>query len=147
MLVAEDLLGARALAGVAKVAPHPPRDPQQQQAADQDQADDLHQLGDDQREGDAQHQRREDADQDDLPALLGGQAGGERTDDDRIVAGEHEVDHQHLEEGGEGRRLGDVREVRDDRIPDVGGPAEAGRGPVGGGGNQQLEHSVISLLL
>ena len=41
----------------------------------------------------------------------GGQAGGQRADDDRIVAGEHEVDHQHLEEGGEGRRLGDVREV------------------------------------
>ena len=50
---------------------------------------------------DAQHQRREDADQDDLLALLGGQARGQRADDDRIVAGQHEVDHQHLEEGGE----------------------------------------------
>ena len=39
-----------------------------------------------------------------LRALLGGQAGGERADDDRIVAGEDEVDHQHLGEGGDRRR-------------------------------------------
>ena len=96
---------------MVKVAPHPPRDPQQQQAADQDQPDDLQQLGDDQREDDAQHQRRDDADEDDLAPLLGGQARGQRADDDRIVAGQHQVDHQHLEEGRERRRLGDVGEV------------------------------------
>ena len=31
---------------------------------------------------------------------VGRQAGGERADDDRIVAGEHDVDHQHLAERG-----------------------------------------------
>ena len=58
---------------------------------------------DDQREGDAQHQRRDDADHDDLLALLGRQARGERADDDRIVAGKHDVDEQDLEEGGDAR--------------------------------------------
>ena len=76
---------------------------------------------------DAQHQRGDDADEDDLLALLGGKARGQRADDDRIVAGQHQVDHQHLEEGREGRRLGDVREILDDRGPDVGRPAEASR--------------------
>jgi hypothetical protein len=33
------------------------------------------------------------------------QARGERADDDRIVAGQHDVDHQHLAEGHPGRRL------------------------------------------
>ena len=49
--------GAGAFVLVAKLALHPPRDPQQQQAAGEHQADDLQQLGDDQREGDPQHQR------------------------------------------------------------------------------------------
>ena len=44
MLVAGDLVRAGALALVAQLAPHPPRDPQQQQAAGEDQADDLEQL-------------------------------------------------------------------------------------------------------
>ena len=45
---------------------------------------------------------------------FGGQAGGERADDDRIVAGEHDVDHQHLAERGQrGRR--EVREIVNDR--------------------------------
>ena len=56
-----------------------------------------------------------------LRALLGRQAGRKRADDDRIVAGQHEVDHQHLEEGGERAGLGDVREILDDRAPHVGG--------------------------
>ena len=52
-----------------------------------------------------------------LLALLGGQAGRERADDDRIVARQHQIDHQHLDEGGKGRGLGDVRKVVDDDGP------------------------------
>ena len=59
MLVAHDLLGPGALVLVAKLALHPPCDPQQQEAAGEHQADDLQQLRDEQREGDPQHQRRE----------------------------------------------------------------------------------------
>ncbi len=118
MFVALDLGRAVRLVGVAQLAPHFPGHPDQQQPADEDQSDDLHQLGHDEREGDAQHQRREHADQDHLLALFGGQARGERAHDDRIVPGEHQVDHQHLKEGGKGRGFGDVREILDDRVPD-----------------------------
>ena len=38
-----------------------------------------------------------DADQDRLLALTLGQPGGGKPDDDRIVAGEHQVDHDDLE--------------------------------------------------
>ena len=93
---------------------------------------------------DAQHERGEHADQDDLLALLGGKARGERADDDRIVARQHEIDHQHLEEGREGRRLGDVGEIVDDRRPHVGGRAEAPGG--GHGGKKQVDHQVKSPL-
>ena len=103
MLVAGDLVGAAAFVLVANLALHPPRDPQQQEAAGEDQADDLQQLRDHEGEGDPQHQRRKDADHDDLLALLGGKAGRERPDDDRIVAGQDDVDQQDLEEGGERR--------------------------------------------
>ena len=54
-----------------------------------------------QREHDAQAGRRGDADQDCLGALMGGQAGGGKADDDGIVAGQHQVDHDDLEESGE----------------------------------------------
>src|SRR3546814_4223492 len=89
------------MAGFAQLAPHLPRDPDQQQATDEDQPDDLHELGDDEREGDAQHQRREDADQDHLLALRRGQARRQRADDDGIVAGQHDVDHRSEEHTSE----------------------------------------------
>ena len=73
MLVARDLGAAGALAAVVELAVHLPCHPQQQQPADEDQPDDLEQLGDDQREQHAQHERGEHADQDDLLALLGRQ--------------------------------------------------------------------------
>src|SRR6476469_5026764 len=47
MLVARDLVGATAFLLVAKLAVHPPGDPQQQDAACQDQADDLQELRND----------------------------------------------------------------------------------------------------
>jgi hypothetical protein len=70
MLVALDFRRSGAFAGVTQVAPHLPGNPQQKQPADQDQPDDLHQLGDHQREDDPQDQRGNDADDDDLSALL-----------------------------------------------------------------------------
>src|SRR3546814_17202471 len=76
----------------------------------------LHQLRHDEREGDAEHQRGDHADQDDLLALFGGKSRGERADDDRIVAREHKVDHQNLQERREGGWLGNVRKILEDGI-------------------------------
>ncbi len=91
-----------------KLAPHLPAYPEQQYAAGEQQADDLQQLRRHQREHDAQAGRRGDADQDCLRALMGGQAGGGKADDDGIVAGQHQVDHQHLEESPQHDRIADV---------------------------------------
>ena len=96
-----DFARAGAFVLVPELAVHAPGDPQQQDAAGEHQADDLKQLGNDEREGDPQHERGEDADQDDLLALLRRKPRGERADDDRIVAGEDDVDQQDLDEGGE----------------------------------------------
>ncbi len=49
----------------------------------------------DERKDDAQHRGGEDADQDGLGALFGWKAGGGEADDDGIVAGQHQVDHDH----------------------------------------------------
>ena len=81
----------------AQLAPHLPAHPEQQDAAGQQQADDLQQLHRDAGEADAQDRGGEDADQNRLVALVLGQAGGCKPDDDRIVAGEHQVDHHDLE--------------------------------------------------
>ena len=104
MLVADDLLGAGAFVLVAKLAVHPPRDPQQQDAAGEHQADDLQQLVTTSAKTIRSTSAASDADHDDLLALLGGQARGERADDDRIVAGKHDVDEQDLEESRDRRR-------------------------------------------
>ena len=50
-------------------------------------------------EHDAQHGGGDDADQDRARALRLGQAGRRQPDDDRIVAGQHQVDHDHLQQG------------------------------------------------
>ena len=42
-----------------------------------------------------------DADQDGALTPLGRQAGGGQPDDDRVVAGQHQVDHDDLQEGGD----------------------------------------------
>jgi len=138
MLVAGDFGRTARMHSFAQLAPHLPRDPDQQQAADKDQADDLHQLGHDEREGDAQHERREHADDDHLAPLVGGKPRRERADDDRIVARQYDVDHQHLQESGKGRRLGDVRKIGDDRRPHFGGATKsAGVSP---GLHQYIQH-------
>ena len=141
-LVADDLLRTGRFAFMAKLAPHLPGDPQQQQPAGQDQPDDLEQLGDDQGEADAQHQGSDDADEDDLAPLVGRQSSRQGADDDRIVAGQHQVDHQHLEEGGEGRRLGDVGKIVDDRGPHFRRAAKAPGRTGARTGDQKFNHQL-----
>ena len=51
------------------------------------------------REDDAQDRRGDDADQDGLVALLLRQAGRGKADDDGVVAGQDQVDHDDLGEG------------------------------------------------
>ena len=80
--------------------PHLPADPQQQDAAGEQQADDSQQLHGDQGEADPQHDGRRETDQDRLLALFGREGRGGETDRDGVVAGQHQVDHQHLAQGG-----------------------------------------------
>ena len=79
----------------AQLAPHLPAYPKQQNAAREQQPDDLQQLN-----RDAKPMRSTVA-ANAMPirifALTLGQPGGCKPDDDRIVAGEHQVDHDDLE--------------------------------------------------
>ena len=104
---------------MAQIAVHLPGHPEQEDAAGEDQADDLHQLGDHEGKDDPQHQSGDDADQDDALALRRRQARGERADDDRIVAGQHDVDHQHLAERGQSGRIAQIAEIVNDRVPEL----------------------------
>ena len=81
----------------AQLAPHLPADPKQQNAAGEQQPNDLQQLDRDGCEADAQDRGGHDADQDRLLALTLGEPGGGKPDDDRIVAGQHQVNHDDLE--------------------------------------------------
>jgi hypothetical protein len=90
---------------VAQLAPHLPADPQQQHAAGEQQADDLQQLGGDQRKADAQRDGGDQAVEDGSSALLDRQGRGGQADRDRVVAGQDQVDHQNLEECGEGAQV------------------------------------------
>ena len=69
--------------------------------AGEQQADDLQQLHGDRSEADAEHRGGQDADQDGLLALAFREPSGCKSDDDRIVPGKHQVDHDDLGEGGE----------------------------------------------
>ena len=80
------------------VAPHPPADPQQQDTARQGQADNSQQLHGNGRHSDPQAHRCDQAPENDLPAHLRRHAGGGQADHHGIVAGQHNVDHQHLRE-------------------------------------------------
>src|SRR6185437_15832117 len=75
----------------AQLAIHLPAHPEQQQPARQREADDREQL-----QGD-----RGDAEDDRPPALPGRQTGDGQPDHDGIIAGQHDVDEQHLQEQGE----------------------------------------------
>ncbi|MNS99776.1 hypothetical protein D3C72_1341880 [compost metagenome] len=84
----------------AQFAPHLPAHPQQQEAARQQQADDGQQLHGDQGQADAHDDGGGQADQDGLAALFLGQGGGGQAHGHGVVAGQDQVDHQNLAEGG-----------------------------------------------
>ena len=94
-------LAAKSVRRRMQLAPHLPRHPEQQQAAREQQPDDREQLHGDQRERDPAQHRQHDADHDDLALLLARQPARRHPDHDRVVAGEHEVDHDHRGEGVE----------------------------------------------
>ena len=85
----------------AQFAPHLPGDPQQQDAAGEQQADDRQEPHGNESEADAHRRRGDDADHDHAPPPLRRQAGRGQADDHRVVAGQHQVDHDDLEEGGD----------------------------------------------
>ena len=109
-------------AGPAQFAPHFPANPEQQDAAREQQADDRQQLDCHRRKGQAQHRGRNDADQNGPRPAFRRQAGRGKADDDGVVAGQDQVDRHHLQEGGGeiGREKGktvhdgphDIRSVR-----------------------------------
>ena len=59
----------------------------------------LQQLRRDQRQGDPHHDRRTRSDEDRLLLLLGRQRAGGQRDDDRVVAGQQDVDPDDLAKG------------------------------------------------
>ena len=84
---------------MAQLAPHLPADPEQKQAAGDEKArSEAKELGGGEREDDAQDRGGDDADEDRLGALILGQARRREPDDDGVVAGQHQVDHDDLAE-------------------------------------------------
>ena len=81
-----------------QLAPHLPAHPQQENAAGKQQSHDLQQLYCDSREADPQGRGSQYAGQDGLFPLVLRQSGSGKPDNDRIVAGEHQVDHHDLKE-------------------------------------------------
>lgn len=82
----------------AKFAPHLPADPEQQQAAGQQQPDDCQQIDCDAGKENTQNGRGQNADNDRLAALRGLEAGSGKADNHGIVAGENEVDSDDLQQ-------------------------------------------------
>ena len=70
--------------------------------AGEQKADDLHDLRRQYRKQYAQRGCGENADQNRLASLRLRQAGGCKADDDCIVSGQHQVDQNDLQQGGEG---------------------------------------------
>jgi len=87
--------------GPAQLAPHLPAHPQQQDPACEQQTDDFQKLDGESGKGDPQQSRAENPDQDGSPALFCSQARRCKTDDDRVVARQHEIDHRHLKQRDE----------------------------------------------
>lgn len=87
--------------GDAQLLVHLPADPEQQKPAREQEAGDRQEFGRDQGEADAHHRGGADADDDRLPAQVGRQAGGGHADDDGVVSGQDQVDHNDLQEGRE----------------------------------------------
>ena len=94
---------------VAQLAPHLPTHPEQQDAANQQEAQDLQELCGEDGEDDAQHRRGKNADEDRLVALILRQARCRKPDHDGIVARQHQVDHDDLAQCDQG--LGGKKEI------------------------------------
>ena len=104
-------LGAFLAALGAQVAPHLPADPEQQDAAGHQQADDFQQLGGDQRKADQHHHGARQPHDNGAAALMRRQAGGGHADGHGVVAGQRQVDHHHLEKRGDragGQQVGEL---------------------------------------
>ena len=78
-------------------APHLPAYPQQENAAGEQQSYDLQQLDRNGGEADPQDRGGQNAHQDRFLALPFREPGGREPDHDRVVAGEHQIDHHDLE--------------------------------------------------
>ncbi len=89
--------------GRTQLAVHLPADPEQQNAAGEQQPDNGQELQGDQCQADAQDGGEADAGEDGASLLVIGQAGDGHSDDDCVVAGQDQVDEQDLEQGGERR--------------------------------------------
>ena len=78
-----------------------PGDPEEKDAADEQQPLDVQKPRDEEGEDDPQHGREGDAAHDHLAALMRGKAGCGERHRDRVVSGEDEIDQDDLSEGAE----------------------------------------------
>ena len=106
---------------LGKLAVHLPAHPEEQDAAGEHQADDRQQLHRRGGENDAERDGAGDTPEDHLGAHLRRDPRRRHADDDGVVAGEHQVDHDDL---GEGDEL--LVEVHGKRLLSVGWTASRG---------------------
>ena len=85
-----------------------PSDPQQQHATSKQQADDVQQLGCQEREGDQADESDADAESQHAFAIPRRQPCRKRAEHDDIVARQHQIDHDHLEQRCEPGRAEDI---------------------------------------
>jgi hypothetical protein len=91
------------LTAVAQLAPHFPAHPEQQQATTHEQGTSKRQQPrGGERKNDTQNRCGNDAHKNGPGPLLFGQPGSGKADDNRIVSGQHQVNHDDLTQGGEG---------------------------------------------
>jgi hypothetical protein len=100
----------------AEFAPHLPAHPQEKDAPGEQETEHLEQLRGDARKRDAKSRRGENAHEDRAPSLLRRKSGRREANDDGIVAGQHQVDHDDLEQGGEGFAANDVAHDSSSRV-------------------------------
>ena len=102
MLITRDFVRARTFPLVLEFAVHPPRNPQEEDSAGQDEADNLEELRDYKGKSDPQHQGRDHTDEDDLLPLVRWKPRSQRADNNCIVASKDDVDEEDLEERRDG---------------------------------------------
>jgi len=118
--VSDDIRRAR-LAHRTQLPPELPANPEQKDAAGEQQSDDLKELRRHGGERDTQNGGRQDADEDRLAALVARQAGGRQADDDGIVAGQNEIDDDNLQEGSDNAARKEVPHRSTKPCPEDGG--------------------------